>query len=180
MRRLLLMLACVCILVPGVASATVILPIEFRELVSVADVIVHGRVSTVTTEWTEGRHSIETLVTISASEYLKGSAGATITIHVPGGLMGRYRTVLVGAPEFTVNDEVVLFLHAGRIVGLNQGAFRVVTDPASGRPALTAPIVMSGSLDQPESVVRGAAARKPVPLDAFRGLVKQALAGAVR
>jgi hypothetical protein len=174
-RRLLLW--AVLVSVPVVVRATVLLPIEFRQLVTIADVIVHGRVSDVQTEWTEGRRSVETLVTISASDYLKGGAGDTLTIHVPGGQMGRYRTVFVGAPEFRVNDEVVLFLHGGRIVGLNQGAFRVVTDPASGRPALASPIVMSGSLDQPEGVVRGDVRRKPVPLDSFRDLVKQALAG---
>jgi hypothetical protein len=166
--------------VPVVVRATVLLPIEFRQLVTIADVIVHGRVSDVHTEWTEGRRSVETLVTISATDYLKGGAGDTMTIHVPGGQLGRYRTVFVGAPEFRVHDEVVLFLHGGRIVGLNQGAFRVVTDPASGRPALASAIVMSGSLDQSESVVRGDVRRKPVPLDSFRGLVNQVLAGGVR
>jgi hypothetical protein len=180
MRRLLLALVSAWTLVPSLATATVLLPIEFRELVSVADVIVHGRVATVATEWTEGRRSIETLVTINARDYLKGDAGSTITIHVPGGQLGRYRTVLVGAPEFTVNDEVVLFLRAGRIVGLSQGAFRVVTDPASGRPALASPIVTSSSLGQPESVVRGDVRRKPVPLDSLRGLVQQLLAGGPR
>jgi hypothetical protein len=39
---------------------------------------------------------------------------------------------------------------------------------------------MSASLDQPESVVRGDVRRTPVPLDSFRGLVNQVLAGGVR
>jgi hypothetical protein len=178
MRRVLVATFLVCAGV--VVRATVLVPIEFRQLVTIADVIVHGRVSDVQAEWTEGRRSVETLVTITASDYLKGGAGNTITIHVPGGRMGRYRTVFVGAPEFRVNDEVVLFLRGGRIVGLNQGAFRVVTDPASGRPTLASPIVMSASIDQPESVVRGDVQRKPLALDSFRGLVNQVLAGGVR
>ena len=73
-----------------------------------------------------------------AAEYLKGNLGEHVTVRVPGGQIGRYRTVFVGAPEFREGDEVVLFLkQAGRsdpyIIGLSQGAFRVVPDARTGR-----------------------------------------------
>ncbi len=178
MRRLLLV--AVCLLVPAVVGATVLIPIEFRELVSIATVIVHGRVTGIQTQWTEGRRSVETVVTIDAGEYLKGNLGGTIAIHVPGGQIGRYRTVFVGAPEFRANDEVVLFLANNRIVGLNQGAFRIVTDPATGRPAVAPPIVMALTPDVSEPVVRGDVRRKPVALDSFRDMVRQVMAGGGR
>ena len=47
-------------------AATVLIPIEFRELVAVSSVIVHGRVTDAHGEWTDGRRSVETLVTINA------------------------------------------------------------------------------------------------------------------
>jgi hypothetical protein len=176
-RRLLECALCaLCVCLPVGAGATVLIPIEFRELVAVSTVIAHGRVTDAHTEWTDGRRTVETLVTIGASEYLKGNLGSSFTIHVPGGQLGRYKTVLIGAPEFRAGDEVVLFLRDGRIVGLSQGAFRVVPD-AAGRPTVVSPVVMSASLDTPEAVVRGDARRKPVALDAFRDIVRQVMAG---
>jgi len=177
-RRLLLCALCACL--PVVVRATVLIPIEFRELVTAASVIAHGRVTDVHGEWTDGRRSVETLVTVDVSDYLKGNLGPTLTIHVPGGRVGRYRTVFVGAPEFRAGDEVVLFLRANRIVGLSQGAFRVMPDSQSGRPTVASPIVMSINPDVPEAVVRGDSRRKPVAFDTFRDAVRQVTSGAGR
>jgi hypothetical protein len=179
MRRLIL--CALAIGVPVVGHATVLVPIEFRELVTSAPVIVHGRVVDVHAEWIEGRRSIETLVTIEASEYLKGDLGGRVTIRVPGGRLGRYRTIFIGAPSFQEGDEVVLFLRtAGRavpwILGLSQGAFRIVADPASGRQMVASPVLLSAPGAHAETVVRGDARRRPLDLDAFRAVVRQVLA----
>jgi hypothetical protein len=179
MRRF---LRCVWIVwIPVAIHATVIVPIEFRELVSTAPVIVHGRVADVRAEWVDGRRSVETFVTVAVAEYLKGNLGESVTFRVPGGQIGRYRTVFVGAPEFQEGDEVVLFLkHSGPsypyIIGLSQGAFRVVADPRTGRRMVTTPVVMGTGGDEPERIVRGDATRKPLPIDAFRNAVRQILA----
>jgi hypothetical protein len=89
--------------------------------------------------------------------------------------------VFVGAPEFRDGDEVVLFLkHAGPsypyIVGLSQGAFRVVADPRTGRRMVTTPIVMGKGGGEPERVVRGDPTRRPVPLETFGAQVQAVLA----
>src|SRR6187431_689164 len=124
MRRL---AAIVLLLVmPAVLRATVLVPIEFRELVAVSTTIVHGRVVDVQAGWMDNRRAIDTLLTIEASEYFKGEGGASVLVRVPGGQVGRYRTVFVGAPTFQSGDEVVLFLRGSGvrgavIVGLNQG-----------------------------------------------------------
>ena len=170
--------------IPATIGATVLLPIEFRELVEVSSAIVHGRVTDVRTQWVDGRRSIETFVTVAADEYLKGGSGDSVTIRVPGGQLGRYRTIFVGAPEFREGDEVVLFLRAygGRlsIVGLSQGAFRVVPDGA-GRRVVTSPVVMARSGTDPEPVLRGDVTRRPLAVDAFRDLVRRVVAeGAAR
>ena len=167
-------------------QATVIVPIEFRQLVSIAPVIVHGRVVDVRSVLLEGRRSVETFVTIEASEYLKGELGPNFTIRVPGGQVGRYRTIFLGAPEFQAGDELVLFLQTPRaslphIVGLNQGAFRVVPDARSGQRMVTTPIVMGKGTGEAERVVRGDPARQPVSIGAFRDVVRQVMAqGAAR
>ena len=161
-------------------QATVLVPIEFRELVNTAPVIVAGKVADVRTEWVDGRRSIETFVTVTAGEYLKGNLGDTLTLRVPGGQIGRYRTIFVGAPEFKPGDEVVLFLkYAGPsypyIVGLSQGAFRVVTEPGTGRRMVTTPIVMGTGGEAPERVVRGDPGRRPLPMDRFRESVREVM-----
>ena len=169
-----------------VLHATVIIPIEFRELVTIAPVIVHGQVVDVRSEWVDGRRSVETFVTVEAAEYLKGNLGRTLTFKVPGGQLGRYRTVFVGAPEFHDGDEVVLFLKSSGasypyIIGLSQGAFRVVADARSGRRMVTTPIVMGKGGNDPEPIVRGDVTRKPLAIEAFRAAVRQVLSqGAAR
>jgi hypothetical protein len=161
--------------------ATVIVPIEFRELVATAPVIVHGQVVGVRAGWVDGRRAVETFVTVAAADYLKGNLGERVTFRVPGGQIGRYRTVFVGAPAFKEGDEVVLFLkRAGPsslcVVGLNQGAFRVVEDARTGRHMVTTPIVMGKGGDESEPVVRGDVTRQPLAIDAFRDAVRQVMA----
>jgi hypothetical protein len=184
MRRFLI--GAVLVSLSAALQATVLLPIEFRELVNTAPVIVNGTVVDVRAEWVDGRRSIETFVTVTAGEYLKGNLGGTIRVRVPGGQIGRYRTVFVGAPEFRAGDEVVLFLkHAGPsypyIVGLSQGAFRVVPEPGTGRRLVTTPIVMAAGSEAPERVVRGDISRRPLPIERFRESVREVMsAGAAR
>ena len=91
--------------------------------------------------------------------------GTRLTFKVPGGQLGRYRTVFVGAPTFQAGDEVVVFSEIERavvpfIVGLSQGLFRVVSDAASGRRFVTPPaVVAKPGVD--ERVMRGDATRRP-------------------
>jgi hypothetical protein len=184
MRRL--FIVALLLAAPVALRATVIIPIEFRELVTTTPVIVHGHVTDVRAAFVDGRRSVETFVTVTADEYLKGDLGEHVTFRVPGGELGRYRTVFVGAPAFRVGEEVVLFLKMtpGRvpfIAGLHQGAYRVVEDAQTRRRMVTSPVLMSRDGQEPEAVVRGAATRRPMALEAFRDVVREVLAkGAAR
>jgi hypothetical protein len=182
MRRIVcsLVILLLFLLLPASAGATVLVPIEFRELVRSAQAIVYGRVVDVRSEWVDGRRAVETFVTIEAAEYLKGSFGERVTFKVPGGQLGRYRTVFVGAPTFTEGDEVVLFLKSSGpsypfIIGLTQGLFRVTNDAGTGERVVTPPALIGKVGAEPETIVRGDAARRPVPIATFRGLVQQVL-----
>jgi len=162
------------------AGATVLVPIEFRDLVTTSLVIVHGTVVDVRSEWVDGRRAIETFVTIEASDYLKGNLGDHVTFKVPGGQLGRYRTIFVGAPTFESGDELVLFLKANGpsypfVVGLSQGVYRVQTESPSGRRVVTPPAVVATPGLDAQRVVRGDPTRKAVPIDGFRDLVRQML-----
>ena len=183
MRRLLV--TALLLAVPAALGATVIIPIEFRELVTTTPIIVHGRVTDVRAAYVDGRRSVDTFVTVAADEYLKGDLGEYVTFRVPGGELGRYRTIFVGAPAFRVGEEVVLFLKTSGgvpfVAGLNQGAYRVVEDGPTRQRMVTSPVVMSRDGVDSERIVRGSAARRPMPFEAFRDVVRGVIAkGAVK
>jgi hypothetical protein len=143
-------------------SATVLAPITFDELVHESQQIVHGTVVDRRAEWLPGRRGIETLVSVRVMDRLKGAGGEIVTFRVPGGRMGRYRSVFVGAPEFADGDEVILFLTARipalpTIVGLTQGLFRVQSDSTGARRVM--PPLVGGSPGQSTRIVRGDPAR---------------------
>src|SRR5262245_1444293 len=86
--------------------ATVVVAADLGELARDARAIPRGRVVAVEGRWTDDRRTIETLVTLEVDGYLKGSLGATLQFRVPGGELGRYRRIVVGAPEFSVGQHV--------------------------------------------------------------------------
>jgi hypothetical protein len=175
MRRF---LALVFLLVPGSTLATVLLPADFTQMVTESRAIVHGRVVDVRAQTTGDRRSIETVVTLTTVEHLKGNFGSTVMFKVPGGQIGRYRRVLVGAPVFERDDEVIVFLNARGpsipyLYGLSQGVFRIARG-ADGREVVTPPPVMARGVGA-ERVVRGDPARRPLPVDEFARKVRDVL-----
>lgn len=160
--------------------ATVLVPAEFREIVSGSQIIVYGRVSDVHAEWSDDRRRIDTVVSLDAATYLKGGPGDVVTFRVPGGQIGRYKNVMVGAPEFHAGEEAVLFLSAqgpsvAHVFGLSQGVFRVRIDARTGSRLVLPPVLMAAG-DAAEPVTRGAADRTPLPLDSFAATVRAAMA----
>jgi hypothetical protein len=115
-------------------------------------------------------------------EYLKGSLGDVVQFRVPGGLLGRYRSIFVGAPAFAVDQQVVVFLGAQgpsvpHVLGLSQGVFRVVSNPSGTGWLVTPPAMMPVVALTP--VVRGASTRQPIALADFEQRVR-ALAGGAK
>jgi hypothetical protein len=153
-------------------SAMVVVPAEFSEMVTASELVVHGRVADTRAQIVGDRRTVETVVTLTVIDAIKGQPGTTVYFRVPGGQIGRYRRFMAGAPEFAAGDEVVLFLK-GRApavpfpFGLSQGVYRVVRD-ASGRTLVTPPVVS----DAPGRVVRGDVSRRPLELAAFRRNVR--------
>lgn len=163
------------------ARATTIVPADLGELSRDAVAIARGRVADVRSQWTEDRGTVETIVTLEVEDYLKGSLGSMVRFRVPGGELGRYRTIVVGAPDFAVDQRVVVFLGAHgpavpHIVGFNQGVFRVVR-AADASWVVSPPPALAGAAAV--RVVRGDPSRRPVPLADFEQQVRT-LAGAAR
>ncbi len=178
-RALFLIMLCT---IPAATGATVIVPAEFREIVNGADIIAYGRVIDTTVQMSHDRKRVDTLVTLQVGTYLKGGPGETIVFSVPGGQVGRFRNVTVGAPQFVVGEEAVVFLNARAadrpfVFGLNQGVFRVRLDGRTSRRVVTPPPLMVQG-DAREVLVRGSVARRPVALETFGARVQSVLAEA--
>jgi hypothetical protein len=89
---------------------------------------------------------------------------------------------MVGAPEFRLGDEVVLFLRAQQdgvtqIFGLNQGLFRVRVDTRTGRRLVVRQLLI-GDPAQATRVVRGARDRRQLTLDVFAAEIRAAVGAA--
>jgi len=91
-------------------QATVVVPADVAELAGEAVAIAHGRVVRVEARQGEGRR-VERLVTLQVFEYFKntGAWGNVVQFRLAGGTLGRYRTVMVGAPELIEGDDLVIF-----------------------------------------------------------------------
>jgi hypothetical protein len=165
-------LACAC--ASGSLSATTLAPADFAQMATESELIVRGTVVRVEGQRTGGRQTIESLITLRVSDTIKGTAVTETTFRVPGGKVGPYRRVTVGAPQFSPGDEVILFLK-GRApamatpYGLSQGVYRV---SRTGGASVVTPAVAAGF----GRVTRGDPARRPVDPVTFTRQVQAALA----
>lgn len=156
------------------------LPADFAEMVDASVYIVHGSVIDVRSEPLSDRRTIVTYVTVDVMQPLKGSPRESVTFLVPGGQVGRYERIVVGAPQFARGDEVVLFLTARGpsipyVFGLSQGVYRV--SRATGRALVLPPAVLARDAAGGGTgrLVRGDPARRPLPLDQFAREVRSTL-----
>jgi hypothetical protein len=138
-----------------------------------SELIVRGTVINVESQIAGAGLDIESLITLQVAETIKGHVSEQTVFRVPGGKVGRYRRVMVGAPAFTAGDEVILFLK-GRApavampYGLSQGVYRVSRTRGS---AVVTPAVVSSA----GRVVRGDPARRPLDPAGFVRQVQSAL-----
>ena len=150
-------------------DAITVVPMTFEQLVSASSAVVYGRVAEVRGRWTQDRRNIESIVTVEPLRYVKGDLGDRIAVRLPGGEAGGMMQVLPGAPVLREGDLVVLFLGAegpaiSSVVGLTQGVFRVALDRRSGTTFVIPPPLKASAAGR---VIRGAAERRSLTLDAF-------------
>jgi hypothetical protein len=158
--------------------ATMILPADLGELSRDARAIPRGRVIAVESRWTQNRRGIERIVTLEAETYLKGQLGATVQFRVPGGTLGRFRSVTVGAPDFVVGQRVIVFLGARGpsvpyVLGLSQGVYRLTSDSRLGWVVTPPPVLPpTTSPARPARIVRGDPSRIAPSLADFERRVR--------
>lgn len=161
------------------SQASTLLPADFRTVVAEATVIVRGRVTDARAVRTPVG-DVETMATIAVDAVLKGEAPGFVTMRVPGGTLGRYRTVMPGAPRVTAGDAGVYLLKrapGGALwpVGLTSGIYRITV--ADGRALVVPPVLPGVTTPAAGPVVRGDAGRRTIPLGQFESLVALAAGG---
>jgi hypothetical protein len=158
-------------------EATLLVPAEFREVVSEATLIVRGTVTDVRSFVVSG-NAIDTVATVAIATRLKGEADGFVGVRVPGGEVGRTRYVMAGAPTFRVGQHAVFFLKRAsdaswRPIGLTQGVYRVQAEAGTGRAVIQTPVVTQPAR---ERVARGDVRRRALPVAEFESLVRLVLA----
>ena len=134
------------LLVASTAPATVVLKLNLVRMVTDADRIFTGTVSAVedvTLSVPGGTTIPATSITFDVSDVVKGSIGQTLNIRQYGRIHPDPETGAIaripGLPIFRMGEEVTLFLRSDSQLGLTspvglfQGAFRIVIDPATER-----------------------------------------------
>lgn len=180
-RRALLLLSSVLLFAVS-ARATVLISADLGELSRDALAIARGRVTALDAQWTEDRGTIETIVTLEVESYLKGGLGSTLKFRVPGGELGRFRSIVVGAPEFAVDQRIIVFLGARgpsvpHVLGLSQGVFRMARASDNSEWLVTSPVLLPATTGAVR-LVRGDPSRRAVALADFEQTVRTLAGGA--
>jgi hypothetical protein len=125
-----------------IANATTVIPPNFDELVSRAQIIFEGEVTGLHSQWIgEGaEHRIATFVTFKVDDTLKGNPGVSYSIRMLGGTVDGRTMEVTDAPKFKVGDHDILFVENNGsqfipLVGIQHGRFRVQKDK-TGRDTL--------------------------------------------
>ena len=164
------------------ARATILIPADLGELSRDALAIARGRVAALDAQWTDDRGTIETIVTLEVESYLKGGLGSTLRFRVPGGELGRLRSIVVGAPAFEVDQRVVVFLGARgpsvpHLLGMSQGVFRMTRASDNSGWLVTSPVLLPASAGSVR-LVRGDPSRRAIALADFEQTVRTLAGGA--
>jgi hypothetical protein len=134
-QRLMMLAAVSLALGPPMAKAGSVVPMSLDVVSDHAGQVIAGKIASIRSYWADNPRRIESEVVFEQVDYLKGAlpdSGSTFRLTVPGGTVGQMGMRIAGAPEFATGQEWVLFLlptyKTFPVVGLSQGAFRIVAD----------------------------------------------------
>ncbi|UCH34569.1 MAG: carboxypeptidase regulatory-like domain-containing protein [Armatimonadota bacterium] len=120
-----------CIVTCNTATATVLVPLDFPELVAQSDRVFVGVVSDVVSEASTDGSGALTRAVFQPTSHVKGPVtGDPIVVEKTGGPCGDVVQVVCGSPDFTPGETALMFVRqTGRgtywTVGMMQGKFAV-------------------------------------------------------
>ena len=166
------------------ATATTVIPPNFDELVSRAQIIFEGEVTGLQSQWIgEGaEHRIVTYVTFKVDDVLKGDAGTTYSMRMLGGTVDGRTMEVSDAPKFKVGDHDLLFVENNGsqfipLVGIQHGRFRIQQDQSGHEMLLTGenqPLRDVSQLGSAEAAV--AASKSALSLNDFKSAIRSRVA----
>lgn len=170
----------------GLASATMVRPLDLQQLADSSELIIHASVRDQQVRYDESSKRVVTLISFDVIETLKGSAADTHTIKQLGGRhpdTGRVHRVH-GMPGFINGKQYIVFLPpVSRLgfsspVGLSYGQYAI--DVIDGISTVADPQRVAASELNPR--VGNVAAARTVPgnkvtLDSFKQAIRQRLDG---
>lgn len=112
MRRVstLLLAATVAVAVSRPARASTVVASTVEDLARGAGAVVEGQVTATRSVPVDRGRRIVTLVTLQVSKAFKGGPLTTITVLVPGGVLGKIAQQVSGCPALRDGERVILFL----------------------------------------------------------------------
>jgi hypothetical protein len=164
------------------ALATETVPSVLRDVVGAAELIVRGQVTDVRVVSRVGRR-VESVASVAVDAVLKGPSATFVSVWVPGGTVGRYRFVTVGAPTLRQGQRAIFLLvkhpdGGWRPVGLAAGVYRIERERSTGLAVVREPIVSAGTPAGP--VVRGDVRRRRLTVQEFESAVRLVLSRPLR
>lgn len=121
------------------ALATSVIPPSFHELVSQADLVVDGEITSVRSEFAahEGGRLVYTYVTVEVLEVIKGAAGPLLELRLLGGTVGDFSMTIDGVPQFRRGDRDILFIVGNGdqfcpLVAVMHGRYPIVSRAGDG------------------------------------------------
>ncbi len=122
--------------------ASTLQQLTLDDMIAKSTMIIRGKAQQATSAGFRG-HMIWTHYTVQVSETLKGSAQPQLDVVVPGGNSRGIQQTYSGAPAFSANQDYVMFLWTSKsgltqVIGLSQGLFAVVPNPAGNSVVIRA------------------------------------------
>lgn len=126
------------LLSPPPSPATQVQYRSVEQLGSDAQRIVRGTVVDVRPHWNESHTRIFTETSVNIAEDFKGDGSTTVRLLQFGGVVDGVRMTVAGALDWTIGEEVILFIEESlpgrhRVSGFNQGKYSVERDPVTGQ-----------------------------------------------
>jgi len=129
------------VLLAGPLMGATLERLTLDDLIAKSTLVVRGRVGD---SWAAVTNSIiYTHYTIQVSETLKGTAGSSVEVMIPGGTVNGRRQSFAGSPVLNKGDQFVFFLWTSKagitwITGLTQGLFALPGDSTADPMAMRA------------------------------------------
>lgn len=180
LRRLTPVLAATALLVCGPVHASSVRAATIEDLARSADAVIRGRVEALRVVTVDHGRRIFTIATVTVLEDLSGTKAKKVEVVLEGGVDGKIEQRVVGMPQLTRGEEVVLFLSRPggpkravprfRLEALSLAVFRVDGGQAvrvtRGLSVVTGPIGTSA---------RTVAAENRLPLPVLERRIRAAL-----